>query len=328
MSTCYYAGPDQPRMTRGDHQAAGCECPGCQPCAHHHCRVCSVAHAAGTCSECMAEVRENLRGIGRMCDALPEEVEHRGVHGEAMMLLGPVADPEARGHLLASIQVGRVPEDYLERADGELHPLFVLGTWDMLVRDVLEHDETERVTVAIAVDYLDRQLSYLGGFEDLPFEDMARDLRACSTHLERVLHDGDQVDLGAPCLKCARKVRKLTGDDGSVTYRCETCREDLSEAGYMLSVRAEFIAKADMLTTDDMAIRAGVPAGTIRRWANPRNIQGVEYGPLFRSCARNGQNRKVYRVSDVEQVRDNGGDTRGSRLDDVDAGSVSNDGAA
>ena len=61
----------------------------------------------------MAETREALHDIARMCDALPAEVEHRGVEGEAMFLLGPAADPEARGHLEASVAAGRVSPDYL-----------------------------------------------------------------------------------------------------------------------------------------------------------------------------------------------------------------------
>ena len=328
MTTCYYAGSDRPRLVRGEHLAEGCECAGCLPCAHAHCRICLIAHSVGTCPECMAEVRESLREIGRMCDALPEEVEARGVEGEAMMLLGPAADPEARGHLGASVRVGRVPEDYLEEADGELHPLFVLGTWDMLVRDVLEHDEpTTKLTVASAIDYIDRQLSYLGGFEDLPFEDLARDLRACVRHMESVLHDGEQVDRGAPCMKCGVKVLRLTDDDGAVTYRCDRCRTDLSEATYMLAVKAEHIARADRLTANDMVIRTGVPAGTLRRWANLRSVDGIEYPPLFHSCGRNGQGRKVYRVSDVEEIRDSGGDSRGRTSNDKDV-ILSNEGAA
>lgn len=296
--SCYYAGADRPRMVRGEHQAEGCECSGCLPCAHSHCRVCRLAHSAGTCPECMAEVRENLREIGRMCDALPEEVEHRGVEGEAMMLMGPAADPEARGHLLASIRVGRVPADYLEEADGELHPLFVLGTWDMLVRDVLEHDEGDAVlTVTSAIDYLDRQLSYLGGFEDLPFEDMARDLRACSAHLERVLHDGEQVDRGAPCMDCrvplVREWGRLETADG---WRCPRCKEFRTEAEYRLNVAEDHRKSADWLTAADMIERTKQPdrddlsRGSLTGWASKGLV-----------AKRTSNGRVVYRVSDVLQ---------------------------
>src|SRR5215216_1653641 len=85
---CRWNGARNPRTVPGRHEG-GCNdeaCRGCAPCPSAHCRVCNVAHSAGTCPECMAETRENLREIGRLCDALPEEVEHRGVEGEAMFL--------------------------------------------------------------------------------------------------------------------------------------------------------------------------------------------------------------------------------------------------
>ena len=296
--SCYYVGSDRPRMIRGEHLEIGCECPGCLPCAHSHCRICTVAHAAGTCPECMAEVRDSLHEIGRMCDALPEEVENRGVDGEAMMLLGPAADPEARGHLQASINVGRVPEDYLEEADGELHPLFVLGTWDMLVRDVLEHDETEgKLTIAEAIDYLDRQLSYLGGFEDLPFEDLARDLRKCANHMERVLHDGEQVDRGAPCMTCRVLLRrewgKLATADG---WRCPKCREFRDDSDYRLNVAELHRGNAEWLTDREMELRTGVRTGTIREWARDRDDRPALVDK------RRDSGRVVYLVADVERV--------------------------
>lgn len=62
----------------------------------------------------MAEVRENLGEIRRMCLALPTEAIMRGVDSESFNLLGPVSDPEARGHLEASVRAGRVPPEYLD----------------------------------------------------------------------------------------------------------------------------------------------------------------------------------------------------------------------
>jgi hypothetical protein len=284
-------------------------------------------HADGCCAECLAETRDALREIARLCDALPEEVEHRGVHSEAMMLLGPTADPEAVGHVEASIAAGRLPADWLDVADHELHPLFVLGSWDMVVRDALEHDEpADRLTVATAVDYLDRQLTYLGGYEHVPFEDLARDLRRCRAHVEQVLHDGEQVEHGAPCLTCKRPVTRSMGDDGEYHYRCERCRRDLTANEYRLAVRAAHVAHADRLNVEDMAERIRVPASTIRRWANVLRHQRaggepVEHPPLIRSCGRDDRGRKVYRVDDALKVRDGGGDRRRS-------GTVSIDGVA
>lgn len=299
---CKFAGSARPRILP-DRHLDDCEggCAGCLPCPLAHCRVCGHSHADGTCAECMADTRETLRDIARMCDSLPEEVEHRGVEGEAMMLLGPAADPEARGHLEASILAGRVSEDYLDAADGELHPLFVTGTWDAIWRDALEHDEPdERLTLTGAVDYLDRQMSYMGGYEHVPFEDFARDLRDCRTHLERVLHDGEQVDTGAPCLKCnVRQVRewgKLAMADG---WRCPKCKTFSTEGQYRLAVAEEHMARAEWLTAADCAAWLldeadavegilAVTAGTIRSWATKGKVG-----------KRRDSGRTVYRREDV-----------------------------
>lgn len=311
MSTCHYAGSERPRQVTGRHLVEGCECKGCEPCGHSHCAICRVAHAAGTCPECMAETRESLREIGRMCDALPAEVEHRGVEGEAMMLLGPSADPEATGHLLASIRCGRVPADYLEIADDERHPLFVLATWAMLWRDVLEHEEpTEVVDVASELDYLDQQMTYMSGRDEPPFEDFAQDIRQCERHLESVLHDGEQVDRGAPCMTCERPLlrvwsgtelpwshtdgsRPMVSEDAWACARCKTWR---SESEYRLNVAEDHLWSAEWLTDQQAETRTKIKAGTIREWARDRDDR-----PALVKKRRDSE-RVVYLVADVERV--------------------------
>lgn len=303
---CKFAGSGRPRVLVGRHadECAYDTCSGCQPCEDGHCVVCGMTHADGACAECVASTRDDLRSIATLCDSLPEEVEHRGINGEAMVLLGPAADPEARGHLEASIAAGRVPADYLDVADGEQHPLFVLGTWDMTWRDALEHDEpTERLTIATATDYLDRQMTYMAGYEHAPFEDFARDLRRCRSHIESVLHDGEQRDTGAPCLTCdvpqVREWGKLAAADG---WRCPKCKTFSDEAQYRLAVKAEHMAQAEWLTAADCAewlieeadamddVQA-VTAGTIRSWATKNRVR-----------KRRDAGRTVYLRADVRKA--------------------------
>lgn len=302
MSACRWVASDKARIVVGRH-AEDCyrdQCPGCQPCTDPHCRVCGIAHADGACPECVGATRDDLREIARLCGELPEEVEHRGIDGEAMVLLGPAADPEARGHLEASIAAGRVPADYLDAADGDNHPLFVLGTWDMVWRDALEHDEPEdRLTIASAVDYLDRQMTYMAGYEHVPFEDFARDLRRCRTHVEAVLHDGEQVDTGAPCLRCGvRQVRewgKLQAADG---WRCPKCRTFSTPAQYALAVRDDYETQRDAdafewLPALDCSVLTGATRGSITGWASKGKVKRRrEFG------------RTVYRVADVRAMLD------------------------
>lgn len=359
--SCYHVSTTQPRALRGRHSD---ECPdpawhpplayrpcrGCQRCTEPHCRRCGIQHAEHTCPGCIADVREDLAKITAMCSALPAEAAAKGIDSEAMNLLGPVSDPEARQHAEASYKAGRLPEGWLETGrhgkkcpllvneactgcgGGEHHPLTFAWWWNECWREAFDHDETPAVSddygVRELVGYLDRNLTYAAEQPHLPFEDFARDAAACRRHLEQVLHDGEQIETGAPCMTCRRRLARITEKDGCVVYRCEHCRTDLSEDRYKLAVKDEHIKRAEMLTADDMATRTRVSASTIRRWANLRRIDGIEYEPLIRSCGRNGQSRKVYRVVDVERIRDNGGDTRGPRaLSLTTAATVSNDGA-
>lgn len=252
MTTCQWVSRDQPRIIPGRHDddtCAGDHCTGCLTCTEPHCRICGNTHADGTCAECLADVRTNLRAIGLDCDSLPAEVAHRGINGEAMMLLGPSADPEARGHLEASVLAGRVPADYLDNADHELHPLFVLGGWDSIWRDALDHDEpTDRLTVVAAVDYLDRQMTYMAGFEHVPFEDFARQLRDCRIHLAAVLHDEERgVRANVPCFDCGSELERQLGKAGfDDHWTCRGhCRRRYTIAEYNFALRASLEAASE-----------------------------------------------------------------------------------
>lgn len=204
-----------------------------------------------------------------MCDSLPEEVEHRGVEGEAMMLLAPATDPERRGYMEASVLSGRLDKfdsdgvlirpgmDSLETSHakgckdprctgcaGELHPLFVLGTWEMVWRDHLEAPTELRATLDRLVDYLDRNLHIMAAEPLVPFEDFAGDVRRCRGHLEAVLHDqnqGDRANVG--CFECGGELeRKLTTAGFEDVWTCQKCRQRYTYAEYNFALRASLEA--------------------------------------------------------------------------------------
>lgn len=291
--TCIYAGPERPRTLRDRHDD-GCEldgCKGCQPCPWPHCRRCGREHAEHTCPGCLADARADLAEIVRLCAALPAEAVVKGVDSEAMNLLGPAADPEAVGHMRASATVGRIPADWLEVADDERHPLAVLGWWSMVYVEAFEHAEPERITVASAGSYLDRNLAWIGAEPDVPFEDFARDLAACRSHLERVLHDGEQVETGAPCMTCRVPLR-LVRTEGEDRWTCPRCRQSSTDTQYRYAVMHLHRENADWLTDRELEIRTGVKATTVRSW-------GREGGPVRR---RRDSGRTVYAVEDVLRV--------------------------
>lgn len=309
--SCKYVGAERPRIIIGRHEE-GCagNCAGCQPCPWPHCRRCGKEHSEHTCPGCLADVRSDLEAIASMCAALPTEATHRGVDSEAMNLLGPVADPESLGHMRASVNVGRIPADWLEAADDERHPLLVLGTWQQAYAEAFEHVDPSRITVSGAASYLDRNLTYAGAEEDVEFNQFAREVSACRTYMERVLHDGEQIETGAPCMTCSKPLLRvysgaelpwthrdhshpLAPDDG---WACRSCREWRSEQDYRLNVADLHRDNAEWLTDQEMQVRTGIRAGTVREWARSRDDRDALVSK------RRDSGRVVYLVADVERV--------------------------
>jgi hypothetical protein len=275
MTACRFVATDQPRALRGQHEP-GCpetswraplswiDCDGCAPCTRRHCGTCGHRHVEQlTCPVCVGEAREHLSAIRTNARHLLGEAVHRGVESEAAHLEGPAAQPEAwrqrRRH-------GFRPHE--DDVVGETHPLWVLGTWDLLVTEHYDHHRTGRVSVDSAAAYLAVNLSELAQDEDFAFEDLARDLRSCSGHLEDVLHDSAQADTGAPCMTCGvpleRTWGKLQAGDG---WRCPRCRVTSTEEQYRFAVMQLHRDEAAWLTDRDMELRTGVKATTVRSWA-------------------------------------------------------------
>lgn len=281
MSQCKWVASDQPRVIIGRHELT-CKdetCAGCQPCHEPHCRVCGIQHSDGACPECLTQVRDDLAAIVELCGSLPDEVEHRGVESEALNLLGPVANPEARGHLEASVAAGRVPPEYLEA--GAETPLWTVGTWAMVYRAEFEHDEPlGAVQVDSEVGYLRRNLTYAATWPHVPFDDFARDLRRCRGHLEDVLRDGvraerSRVTCDNPdCVKKPRLELIWTRDEKSDHWRCPACHrtympEDFRKAHARQLVHKgaeKFLPLRDAVST---LVAQGRPERTIRKWLAP-----------------------------------------------------------
>lgn len=259
----------------------------------------------------MADVRTDLREIVRMADTLPAEVVHKGIDSEAFALIGPVADPEAFEHRIMSAAMGRIDAGWLEYADGETHPLWVLGRSELLIRDLLDIDEPEgRVTVAESAAWLDGRLSTIAALEDHDWREFARDLGRCRAHMEVVLHDGEQVDQGAPCLSCGdvRLVRVWEGDEMPWEYRdgskphansdgwaCPKCHQSSTEAQYRFAVAATLLQKSEKLTAAQLEEGHGVKASTIRKWVERERIKAI---------GKDRQGRSLYSREEVIALRD------------------------
>lgn len=322
---CRFDGRERPRVLAGRHDddcdgtrthadGTTSTCGGCLPCSQHHCggrtadgHACSTHVTTGrfTCPACVHSVRTDLAEIVRLCADLPAEVEIRGVDSEAFHLNGPTADPDAWR------QRGRHGHTYEPDARlGEQHPLWTLGIFERIICDELDlHPAagapTGRPTVAGTAAFIDSHLHRLAHQPWFDFADLARDLATCRAHLERVLHDGEQIERVAPCMDCGRQITRTMTDAGDWAYRCERCRVDLSEASYRLAVRAAHTAHADRLNAEDLAERIGVPLTTVREWTRTRRVGGTD-APALLGCCGTAHGRKLYRVADAVAIRDAG----------------------
>jgi len=262
--TCRFVSTTEPRVVAGRHTTP-CACDdrelGCLPCPETHCIICGKTHAKAACTACLDAARSDLKAIMDLCLSLPAEAVEKGVQSEAMMLLGPSSDPEAWRNRATSAMVGRLDASYLEDCRDELHPLWVLGTWEQVWRDHLDHSSIAPVTVASAHAYLDMQIGYMSEQVEPAFDEFARELRGCRAHLENVLHDGIREERGAPCVQCEKPMVRV-GDD----WHCRTCHRVATEAEYRFAVGVAYRAHAPHLTAADLAERIGVKASVIRVW--------------------------------------------------------------
>lgn len=298
--TCRFVSTTEPRVVSGRHSDS-CACDdrelGCLPCPETHCVVCSKTHAKAACTGCLDDARSDLKAIGDLCASLPAEAVEKGVQSEAMMLLGPSSDPEAWRNRATSAMVGRLDASYLEDCRDEAHPLWVLGTWEQVWRDHLDHYSIATVTVASAHAYLDMQIGYMAEQVEPAFDEFARELRGCRAHLENVLHDGIREERGAPCVQCEKPMVRISGaGDKPDSWECRTCHREVTEDQYRFAVGAAYRAHSDRLTAADLSERTGIKASVIRVWGS--RDQTIKRG-------RNHLGITLYDVASVITKRDN-----------------------
>lgn len=311
---CRWAGTESPRLLRThvrDCNASGCE--GCEPCGERHCGTCGIKHVTVElhCPGCVGDVRTNLDSIAARTDLLLTEAVHRGINSEAAHLHGPAADPEQWrqrrrfGHRDV-IETRKDGTTYRPDVVGEDHPLWVLGTWDLLVTEHYSHGHrTARITIATAVEYLKANLTDLARDPEFPFPELATDIRRCEAHMEAVLHDGEAPEKGGDCPMCGRGV--LVKDYGDTEtddrWRCprKDCKAAYTEHDYRTKVDAVYVLHAPALTASQIAAHYRVPERTVRHWASEKG------GERVHKRGKDAQGRTLYDVEDTLACRDNPG---------------------
>lgn len=261
-------------------------------------------------------VARDLRAIVDYYHDLPAHAETEGdPTSEAVLMLGHVANPEAFNYRL---DAARDTSHAADQFEADL--LYMLATWEDLIREERDQPTDLRATVERAADYLRESITWClsndedGNMHFLGIDRMAEDIAKAKAHLENLLHAGDRSDRGVPCLRCATALVK---DWGECDERCEPRAEghepeshdrwrcpnaecpveyvDGAELG--LAIKNTARQYAEWLTGPDMEIEYRVPASTVRRWAS-----GDE--PTVRKKRDINVGLMVYNVADVKEQRD------------------------
>jgi ribosomal protein L37AE/L43A len=306
--TCRFVSTTEPRVVAGRHQTL-CACDkrelGCLPCPETHCVVCAKEHAKAACTGCLDAARSDLEAIATLCASLPEEAVEKGVQSEAMVLLGPSSDPEAWRNRATSAMVGRLDASYLEDCRDEMHPLWILGTWEQIWRDFLDHQTENPVAWGSSYTYLNTQIGYMAEQVEPPFDEFARELRGCRAHLENVLRDGIREERSqTPCVDCETRLVKVFAEkEPEDHWVCPKCRRTYSGEEYaraqhfhMEDERADRFMKVSealgMIDRPEQTLRTWMANGKVKRSEDPKTGAILVWWPDIRDLHRDTPSRK------------------------------------
>lgn len=205
--------------------------------------------------------------------------------GDAMVMLGPSADPEAWSYRQLSAALGRTaPHGIYENDADPQPPLLVLATWEDCIRQELQTPTDKRATIEGAAKFLASSIDWCldtdadGDINFLAIDDMAADIAKVRRRLEAVLHAGEQVDRGAPCLSHGRRYVKVWDDEKDepteygYRWRCHGDDEGNGKhwadpEDYARANRDQARGLADRLIASDMHLEYRIKPSTLRTWA-------------------------------------------------------------
>jgi hypothetical protein len=188
------------------------------PTRHCGSRCCSQ-HVYGQeiiCARCVGRTRRHLRRAVELSPLAMFQAIGTGVNTEAANLAGPGVDPRdwsARriammAHLLTWEHLGRITERQYGHArlvmedDDTRHPYVVLTRWQMMIAEDYAHPLPDKLTIANAGAYLERQLGRIACDPHQDFALFADEVRKVARHLEAVIRNSIDPERGAPCPDC------------------------------------------------------------------------------------------------------------------------------
>lgn len=249
-------------------------------------------------------IARDLRQIERMyadleIEALYQSDDHLFPGGDALNLAGPVANVEAWQHRYEMAEAhgfGRGQDYADDQVDVDDHPLLVLATWEIAIREERDQPSDLRCTIARAAHYIAGSVEWMIAANFGGLEQLLRELSRVRARLEAVLHDGIRHTRGVPCMTCGQALVLVYGASESLDrWRCRECDEWSTPEQYMLAVKADYRANAEALTASDIEEAYRVKPGTLRQWAARGEVA---------KRGRDASGRALYAVSDVLRMRD------------------------
>lgn len=233
-------------------------------------------------------IARDLRAIVSLWGDLPEEATYRADDvefpgGDALVMLGPVANLEAWEHRFEAAEHAGRDTRYVNDQEAELHPLLVLATWEDAIRDERDQPTDLRATVERAADYVGKSVDWMldvneyGDQNFLGIDQLSIDLRRCRAMLENLLHDGERAEwTRVTCISddCEEKPRlmKVYADEAvNDHHQCPACRARYDYDEFLRAAKvhaASEMADDAWVTVADAAHSIGRPARTVRTWIN------------------------------------------------------------
>lgn len=233
-------------------------------------------------TELRLTILSNLSSIEAMYARLSQEAEYRYADkelpgGDALVMLGPVANMEAFNYRQLSEMMGRTDGgsgvDDLDTDPAP--PLLVLAGWVDCIKAERGEESTQRARIDREIKYLRSAIDWITGTnaDDEPYflaaDELDRDLEALVKRLEAVLKDGTRITHGAPCLHCVgvNMVRIEDARKGlQDKYECPKCHRDYTKTNYDYVVGVTFLQHATELTAAQIETRTEIPASKVRVW--------------------------------------------------------------
>jgi hypothetical protein len=200
--------------------------------------------------------------------------------GDAMVMLGPSADPEAWSYRQLSAALGRTePHGIYENDADPQPPLLVLATWEDCIRKELGTETDRKATIEDAAKFLASSIDWCldidaaGDVNFIAIDDMAADIAKVRKRLEVVLHAGEQRDVSrVTCTHCdhaPRLVKTWARLASADAYHCPSCRTPYDWGQFLqakaTNLRAEGTERFVLATQAEDAV-PDVPKQTMRSW--------------------------------------------------------------